>query len=386
MEANLLNKTYKIIDDIGEGGFGKTFKVFNIENNEIYVIKKIPLKDKDLEQIQKEAEILSSIHNENIVKYFESFTDNEYFYIVMEYCQGLDLKKYINKYKKEKGNKRMDPNIIYKYIIDICKGLKEIHSNNIIHRDIKPDNLLITENNKIKICDFGISKQLGPNNNYANTTIGTLYYCAPEIFDKKPYNNKIDIWSLGCVIYELCTKKLCFEGESHWELLNKIMACNYTPLNEELNNYYQLNDLIKLLLNKDYKKRPNADAVIDYLQKKFNIQNEDINYLGKEWKEYYSIQNTLNSICLIKNKKRNGFGFLIKLEKNKKMYYYLLGCDIIKKEDIKPDNNIIICYDKEKKAIEIELNKNERYFQDYNYLNININAFIIEILPKDNIN
>ena len=302
----------------------------------------------------------------------------------MEYCQGLYLKKYINKYKKEKGNEKINPNIIYKFIIDICKGLKEIHTKNVIHRDIKPENLLITENNKIKICDFGISALLDHNNKYTNTTIGTYNYCAPEIFDNKPYNNAIDIWSLGCVIYELCTKKLCFEGFLGLKLINKIITCDFTPLNQELNNYYQLNDLIKLLLNKDYKKRPNADDIIDYLQKKFNIQNEDINNLNKEWKDYYSIQNSLNSICLIKNKKNYGFGFLIKIEKNKKIYYYLMGCDIITKEDIKKDNNIFICYVKEKKAIEIKLNENERYFLDYNYLNIN--AFVIEILPKDNIN
>lgn len=83
-------------------------------------------------------------------------------------------------------------------------------------------------------------------------------------------------------------------------------------------------------------------------KKKFNIQNEDINNLNKEWKDYYSIQNSLNSICLIKNKKNYGFGFLIKIEKNKKIYYYLMGC-IITKEDIKKDNNIFICYVKEKK-------------------------------------
>ena len=93
MEDNSLNNTiYNILDEIGEGGFGKTFKVINKENNEIYVIKKIPIKDNDLEKIIKEAEILSKIHNENIVKYFDSFIDNKYFYIVMEYCQGLDLK------------------------------------------------------------------------------------------------------------------------------------------------------------------------------------------------------------------------------------------------------------------------------------------------------
>ena len=313
METNLLNSKYKIIDLIGEGGFGKTYKVFNKENNEIYVIKQISLKDKDLEKILKEAEILSSIHNDNIVKYFESFIDDKYFYIVMEYCQGLDLKKYINKYKKEKNNKRINPNVIYKYIIDICKGLNEIHANNVIHRDIKPDNLLITEDNKIKICDFGISAILDKHNNYAITTIGTYNYCAPEIFEEKPYNNKIDIWSLGCVIYELCTGNLCFEGQLGIKLINKIMNCDYIPLNQELSNYYQLNDLIELLLNKDYKKRPSADDIIDYIQTMFNIQNEEINNLNKEWKDYYYIQNTLNSICLIKNKNKNGFGFLIKL-------------------------------------------------------------------------
>ena len=270
MESNLIQSKYKIIEKIGNGVHGITYKVFNIINNKIYAIKQIRLNDdKDLEILNNESTILSKFQNENIVKYYESFDENKYFNLVMEYCQGIDLKKQIDKNREE--NKRIDPNSLFNYIIDICNGLKEIHSKNIIHRDIKPENLILTENNKIKICDFGIEKLLDsliktPDDNNIN-------YSAPEIFSENNENKityKADIWSLGCVIYELCTLRSCFDANiSFFDLKNNILnGGDYIKLDEELNNVYGLNDLIKLLINKDYKKRPSAEEILNLLPKK----------------------------------------------------------------------------------------------------------------------
>ena len=89
----------------------------------------------------------------------------------MEYCEGSDLKKFINEYKDK--NELIDENIIYQIVLDICLGIKVIHQQNLIHRDLKPENLFITKDNKVKIGDFGISKQLDFNNKYAYTSIGT---------------------------------------------------------------------------------------------------------------------------------------------------------------------------------------------------------------------
>ena len=143
------------------------------------------------------------MNNENIVKYYDSFNDKDTFNIVMEYCDGLDLRKYINEHKA--NGEKINKYLIYYFIIDICQGLKEIHSKNLIHRDLKPENLFLTEEENIKIGDFGIAKQLSNVNEYAKTQTGTILYMAPEVLNGKEYNNKVDIWALGCIIHELCT-------------------------------------------------------------------------------------------------------------------------------------------------------------------------------------
>ena len=127
----------------------------------------------------------------------------------MEYCNNLDLRKLI-KYKKENENNILiDNKIIYSMVKDICLGIKEIHSKNIIHRDLKPENIFISKDYRFKIGDFDFAKKLIGTKN-AITMIGTSNYVAPEILQEKKYNKKIDIWSLGCIIYELCTLEQCF--------------------------------------------------------------------------------------------------------------------------------------------------------------------------------
>ena len=106
--------------------------------------------------------------------------------------------------------------------MEICLGLEEIHSKNLIHRDLKPDNIFLTKERQLKIGDFGISKKINNINEYAKTQVGTLSYMAPEIIKGEFYNNKVDIWSLGCIIYELCTLDYCFKSNSIDKLINDI--------------------------------------------------------------------------------------------------------------------------------------------------------------------
>ena len=252
---------FQIIDTLGKGSFGSAYKVIDKDNNKIYVIKQISLKNstkKEIESIKNEAKILSSINSEYVVKYFDSFIENDYFNIVMEYCNGLDLRKLINSYKE--NNKFIEKEKIYHFIDGLCQGIQELHKKKLIHRDLKPENIFLTGNYKIKIGDFGISKQLNEVNDFAKTQIGTISYMAPEMITGEKYNNKIDIWALGCIIYELCTLECCFDG-----LSKKIKEINIKLYGNELQN------LINVLLNKNYKKRPNIEEVIK------TINNNEIN-------------------------------------------------------------------------------------------------------------
>ena len=171
----------------------------------------------------------------------------------MEFCENNDLRKLIEEYKK--NNQLINQQLILLIILDICNGLKEIHNKNIIHRDLKPENIFINKDYKIKIGDFGISKQVSISNPYVTKTQkGTLEYMAPEILNQNPrFNNKIDIWALGCIIYELCTLKYCFDCDDFFGLCNIIINEKHDKINLK---YYstELQDLIDLLLKKIIKK------------------------------------------------------------------------------------------------------------------------------------
>ena len=134
----------------------------------------------------------------------------------------------------------------------------------LIHRDLKPENIFINKNNEVKLGDFGIARQLCFDNNYASTFIGTFVYMAPEEWSHKKYSNKVDIWALGCIIYELLTLSKCFNGPI-LELMNKITKEPHGKIN--LNKYnHKWQNLIDLLLKKNYKERPDINYVCDYLK------------------------------------------------------------------------------------------------------------------------
>jgi len=271
MEDYPNNLDYKIIETLGQGSFGSAYKVINKNSNYTYVIKRILLKganNEEIKAIQNEAKVLSSIDSEYIVKYYDSFSDNESFNIVMEYCDGLDLRKYINEHKEK--NKLIEKDLVYHIILDICKGLKEIHNKKLIHRDLKPDNLFLTKDLKVKIGDFGIAKELNNSNEYAKTQAGTMLYMAPEIINGEKYNKKVDIWALGCIIHELCTLNFCFESNSINGLVDKIVKSNHEQIN--INIYgNDLQNLINSLLNIDYKKRPTVEEILKIINKYFTI-------------------------------------------------------------------------------------------------------------------
>ena len=184
--------------------------------------------------IENEAKILKSINSDFVVKYYESFIEQNYFNIVMEYCENSDLGNFIKAHKSM--NKLIDERVIFYISLDICSGIQEIHSKNLIHRDLKPDNLFISKDFKIKIGDFGISKQLTNTFNYAKTTIGTFTYIAPEILKGEKYNKKVDIWALGCILYELFSLNKCFDCSNIAGLINQITYMEHGKIDTHIYN------------------------------------------------------------------------------------------------------------------------------------------------------
>jgi len=197
---------YKRIREIGQGGFGKCFLVED-KNQDEYVEKIINLENSTKEEVAKalrEVNILQSIDDcYYITKFIESRFKNKKLKIFLEYVIGGDLQKKIYEQKKIGEKNYFEENQIILWMIQICYAVSILHENNIIHRDIKPSNLLLTNDNKIKVTDFGLSTT---DNQYVSKTIaGTFAYTAPEVLDGEKYDKKVDSWSIGITLLELCT-------------------------------------------------------------------------------------------------------------------------------------------------------------------------------------
>ena len=207
-----------------------------------------------------------------MIKYYDSFIEDNCFCVMMEYGGKKNLKQFIEYYK---NNCELIPeNIIEKLIVQICEGLKEIHKNNLIHRDLTPDNIFIDENNNIKIGDFGISKILSNNTKYTKSQTGKYHYFAPEMELGKKYNNKVDIYSFGCIIYELF---LCNEY-----YLDKLEGKD-CKINTDIYNPKWQNLLNELLRKQDYHERPDIEEVYKLVKSIIDSKGHNLDdYLIKD--------------------------------------------------------------------------------------------------------
>jgi len=205
-----------------------------------------------IEEVKNEAIILSSLNSKFVVKYLESFVYNNNLNIVMEYCDGGDLSLYFKEYLKD--GKFLPEEKIWKIFIQICLGINYIHSKKILHRDLKTMNIFLMKDERVRIGDLGVAKVLNQNS-FANTFVGTPYYLSPEICEEKPYNEKSDIWALGCILYEMATFKHPFNATNQGALIIKILTGNYEKItNKDYSN--DLRRIVNSLLEKIYLKRP----------------------------------------------------------------------------------------------------------------------------------
>uniref|UniRef100_A0A670YHJ0 non-specific serine/threonine protein kinase n=1 Tax=Pseudonaja textilis TaxID=8673 RepID=A0A670YHJ0_PSETE len=251
-------ENYNVLMELGEGSFGRVLLVQHKSTRQKYAMKEIRL-PKSVFKIEKswnESIILAKMNHPNIVMYADSFEADGHLHIVMEYCDGGDL---LQKIKFQKG-KLFPEDIILKWFAQMCLGVNYIHEKHILHRDIKSKNVFLTQNGKIKLGDFGSAVLLKSPMAYVCSYVGTPYYVPPEIWENMPYNNKSDIWSLGCVLYELCTLKHPFQAKSWKHLILKTCKGYYNPLPSHYS--YELHYLIKQMFKMNPKYRPSASTIL----------------------------------------------------------------------------------------------------------------------------
>ncbi|KAL8617037.1 hypothetical protein ACOMHN_014208 [Nucella lapillus] len=257
---------YQRVRQVGEGAFGKAILVRNKKSNQQCVIKEInilKMSPKEREESKKEVAVLAQLKHPNIVTYIESFEEKGSLYIVMNFCSGGDMFTKIN----DQQGRFFPEDQILKWFVQICLALKHIHDRKILHRDIKSQNIFLTSASDVQLGDFGIAKVLNNTAELARTCIGTPYYLSPEVVENKPYNNKSDIWSLGCVLYELTTLKYAFEAGNMKNLVLKIIRGSYMPVPNQYS--YDLKGLVAQLFKRSPRDRPSINSI---LRKNFIMQ------------------------------------------------------------------------------------------------------------------
>eukprot|EP00750_Incisomonas_marina_P000121 INCI10136.2.p1 GENE.INCI10136.2~~INCI10136.2.p1 ORF type:complete len:613 (-),score=140.26 INCI10136.2:3104-4942(-) len=232
---------------IGRGNFGVVSVVKSKADKQRYVMKKIVFTGKtqeDRDTSMAEVALLKGLQHPNIVKYYGHHADKRNLYIVMELCEGGDLAKHI----KAQGDTPFDEMTILSWFVQILMGLREVHEARILHRDLKTQNVFLTRNNVVKLGDFGIAKVLDGTLEQAATVVGTPFYMSPEACQNQPYTYSSDMWAVGCILYELCTRKHAFAANNLLGLVFQIVQGTYPPIE----GYSPLMDsLVKGLLQTD---------------------------------------------------------------------------------------------------------------------------------------
>ena len=286
---------YEIKQQIGTGSYGVVYKVQ--KNNKVYVLKQIPINPNStisqIDSVKNEAKILSSLKSKYVVEYYDSFEENNCLNIIMEYCEGGDLGTYISNYQKMNINTSLNEDFIWKVFIQICFGLYDIHKQNILHRDLKSLNIFLTKEFQVKIGDLGVARVL-QNTQYASTFIGTPLYLSPEICEEKPYNEKSDVWALGCILYEMASFKHPFNAKNQAALFLKILNGKYEPLSTKIP--IDIKKMIERLLEKNYFKRPSMKEIL--LSTLFITKAQKVGMFDKLL-EYFNMSMFINIIILI---------------------------------------------------------------------------------------
>ncbi|CAD8064491.1 unnamed protein product [Paramecium primaurelia] len=253
---------YKKIRVVGKGSFGYALLAQALSNKKNYIVKIIDISKMDRKQREEalnEVHVLKAMRHPYIITYRESFMEKKCLCIVMDYADGGDLYGKIAK-QKELGILFSEEQIL-DWFVQMALAMNHIHERKILHRDLKTQNIFLTSKNDVKIGDFGIARVLQHTYDCAKTAIGTPYYLSPEICQEKPYNQKSDIWSLGCILYELTTLNHAFDALSMKELVLKILRGTYPPIPSQYSS--ELQSLIADMLIKDPSKRPSIKRILE---------------------------------------------------------------------------------------------------------------------------
>ena len=256
-------ENFEIIEKLGDGAYSVVYKVKRKQDNKIYALKKVKLKDlsdKEKQNALNEVRILASVKSNFVISYKEAFIDEDdtNLCLVMEYADKGDLYQKISQFKKI--GCLIEEIDVWKIFIQMVKGLKALHDLNILHRDLKSANIFLFSDGSAKIGDLNVSKVVNKGLGYTQT--GTPYYASPEVWKDQPYDIKSDIWSLGCVTFEMLALRPPFRAENMDKLYNKVIKGQYGKISDRYSD--DIKEIIKLLLKVNPKERPNCTQILNH--------------------------------------------------------------------------------------------------------------------------
>jgi len=257
-----IDNKYELIKPIGKGKFAVVHRAKRLADGDIVAVKKIAVDSMDAkarEKCLKEVRLLQSLSHQNIVQYLDSSIDGDELVIIFEWAAAGDLKRQVR--KANERDKPFEERVIWKYFSQICDALSHMHSKRILHRDLKPANVFLTLDGTVKVGDLGLGRMMSEHTFEAHSKVGTPLYMSPEVLRGDGYDWKSDVWSLGCVLYELAVLKSPFkaEGLNLYSLFQKISKGEYAPPPEHYSA--TLRDLCVSMLRVDAKDRPDVASV-----------------------------------------------------------------------------------------------------------------------------
>ena len=236
-----MKNKYEVLGIVGEGAYGIVYKCLNKVTNKYVAVKKFKETQDKLVQktMKRELAMLQMLRHENVVEFQESFVSKGNFFLVFEYVEKNLLEVL------EESPHGLSPKLIRSLVYQMCKAVAYLHKNNMIHRDVKPENLLIDENLNLKLCDFGFARKvkLNKNNNNIDTMtdyVATRWYRSPELLlSGGIYGPEVDYWAIGCIMGELADGNPMFPGEDEVDQLDCIIKILGNLPESLVNMYYE---------------------------------------------------------------------------------------------------------------------------------------------------
>ncbi|KAI5649555.1 hypothetical protein M9H77_35560 [Catharanthus roseus] len=260
--SEALNRDYRVCEEIGRGRFGVVFKCFSSISGKPFAVKSIDKRliaddSVDRQCLYNESKVMFLLsHNPNVLRVFDVYEDENFLHIVLELCTSSDLFQRLTSrpvFSEPEAIAVMRP---------LMEAIAHCHRLGIAHRDIKPDNILYNDRNELKLADFG-SAEIFNDEQPMNGVVGTPYYVAPEVIAGRNYDEKVDIWSAGVVLYIMLAGFPPFYGDSASEIFEAVLRANLRfPTRTFSSVSPAAKDLLRKMLCKDVTRRYSADQVL----------------------------------------------------------------------------------------------------------------------------